>query len=278
MFSDGFISWLTGGGTMLNPRIESPLGFMVLAAILLKVVLVLRDYWRLDMSKMKWIYGGAMVLVVILASFTCARAQTPPVSTVLSLPDTTFATEIQLDFIVESTIAWEAGGGVGIYYQLPGSESWNYAGASIESPLMWTPPFVDTTYLFTSTVSDNEGNNEGYNFTAEASTVYAPGVAPPDVPMLQWHWTHPTTGSAVMEYQAEWDVGGNIRMLMDIAVGDTTYAFVEVPYTPGQNQRIRVRGEDSAHRLGVWSEWSDYWSDVYPGQPGKPAGMLIIDP
>ena len=263
---------------MLNPRIESPLAFLVFVAILAKVVWAVRDYWRLDMSKMKWIYGAAMVLLVILASFTIARAQTPPVSTILALPDTTFATQIQLDFTVDSDIPWEAGGGVGIYYRTAGMSGWSYAGASVESPFMWTPPFIETGYIFTSTVTDNEGNNEGYNFEYEAGTIYMPGEAPPDVPMLQWHWTHPTTGSQVVEYQAEWDVGGNIRMILGIAVGDTTYAFVDVPYTPGQNQRIRVRGEDSAHRLGVWSEWSDTWSDVYPGQPGKPAGMLIIEP
>lgn len=230
------------------------------------------------MTKLKWVYGGAMVVALILMGFACARAQTPPESMISALPDSTFTAEIPIHFTVNSTIAWDQAGGVGIYYRSAAMTDWSYAGNTYTSPLMFTPPWTDTAYIFTSTVADNDGNNEGYNFEYEAGTVYVPGEVPPDVPMIKWHWTHPTTGSAVVEYQAEWDVSGNIRMIMGIAVGDTTFAFVEVPYTPGQSQRIRVRGEDSAHRVGVWSEWSDTWSDVYPGQPGKPAGMLIITP
>lgn len=39
------VDWFTGGGTMLSPRVESPLGFLVILAILLKVTLAIRD-WR----------------------------------------------------------------------------------------------------------------------------------------------------------------------------------------------------------------------------------------
>lgn len=225
-----------------------------------------------------FLYILLLSLFIAVAFAVLVYAQTPPVSTVLALPDTVTTEQIQLDFTVESSIPWEAGGGVGIYYRTTGMADWAYAGASVESPLMWTPPFINTGYLFSSTVTDNEGNNEGYDFTFEASTVYVPGEIPPDTPMIMWHWTHPTTGSQVVEYTAEWMVGGNIRMITGIAVGDTTFAFVEVPYTPGQNQTLRVRGIDAAHVVGIWSEWGAVWEDVYPGAPGTPAGMLVIKP
>ncbi|MBW2690730.1 MAG: hypothetical protein JRC99_12460 [Deltaproteobacteria bacterium] len=221
---------------------------------------------------------AVMALVFLALFLVSVQAQTPPVSTVLALPDTVRTEQIQLDFTVESSLPWEAGGGVGIYYKTSGMADWAYAGASVESPLIWTPPFINTGYVFSSTVTDNEGNNEGYEFTFEASTTYVPGGVPPGTPMLKWHWTHPTTGSEVVEYIAEWMVDGNIRMITGIAVGDTTFAFVEVPYTPGSNQTIRVRGKDAAHMVGVWSEWAEVWSDVYPGAPGTPAGMLVIKP
>ena len=229
-------------------------------------------------SKMKWVYFGAMVVAAILVGFTCANAQTPPVSTILALPDSTFSEQIQIDFTVESDIAWEAGGGVGIYYRTASMTSWSYAGGSYTSPFMWSPPFTETAYIFSSTVSDNDGNNEGYEFEYEAGTIYAPGEVPPNVPMLMWHWTHPTTGTEVVTYEGEWMVNGAIRVIQGIAVGDTTYAELEVPYTPGQNQTLRVRGIDAAHRAGVWSEWGAVWADVFPGKPGTPEGMLIISP
>lgn len=230
------------------------------------------------MTKMKWIYGAAMVLAAILVGFTCARAQTPPVSMITAMPDSTFTTEIPIHFTVNSTIDWDQAGGVGIYYRTSGMTDWSYAGNSYTSPLMFTPPWTETGYIFTSTVADNDGNNEGYNFEYEAGTVYVPDMAPPDVPMIMWHWTHPTTGTQVVEYQAEWDVNGIIRVISGIAVGDTTYAELEVPYTPGQNQTLRVRGIDAAYRAGPWSIWGEIWEDVFPGQPGKPQGMLIITP
>jgi hypothetical protein len=143
---------------------------------------------------------------------------------------------------------------------------------------MWTPPFTATQYFFCSTVSDNDGNNEGYVFEIEANTAYTPDMAPPDSPTLTWHWTHPTTGTQVVTYEAMWEVNGQITYIMGIPFGVPEYGQLEVPYTPGQNQRIRVRGKDAQGRLGPSSEWSAMWADVFPGKPGTPDGMLTISP
>jgi len=219
-------------------------------------------------------------LLVVLALFVVGvYAQTPPVSTVLALPDTTITSQIKIDFTVDSDIAWEAAGGVGFYYRLPSMVDWAYIseiGGAISSPVFWTPPFANTSYEFCTTVTDNEGNNEGYDFVPEANTFYAPGTLPPELPIIKWHWTHPSTGSEVVEYIAEWMVNGSVIIIDGIAVGDTTFAFVEVPYAPNSMQTIRVRGRDAAGRVGVYSEWAEPWSDVFPGQPGVPSGMLII--
>ena len=221
------------------------------------------------------------IVVILALSIGGVCAQTPPVSTVLALPDTTFTSEIKIDFTVDSDIAWEAGGGVGFYYRLPSMVDWAYIseiGGATSSPVFWTPPFANIEYEFCTTVTDNEGNNEGYNFTVEANTFYAPGELPPDLPTIMWHWTHPTTGSEVVEYIAEWMVNGTITIVDGIAVGDTTFAFLEVPYTPNSMQTIRVRGMDAVGSVGPFSEWAEPWSDVFPGKPGTPAGTLIVKP
>jgi len=243
--------------------------------------LVYKNFSRgFEMDSRKWLVVACVVMGLIIIAFWVveARAQTPPVSKILAMPDTVFSGDIPVEFEVSSTVPWDTGGGVGIYYRTAGSGAgdWRYAGGTYTSPLVFTPPFIGTTYEFASTVSDNAGNNEGYDFFAEAVTVYAPEVVPPDVPMLRWHWTHPTEGTAVVEYEAEWMVNDRVMVLQGIAVGDTTFAFVDVAYTPGQNQTLRVRGVDASNIVGPWSEWGEIWADVFPGVPGRPAGYLVI--
>lgn len=222
-----------------------------------------------------------LIFSTLLLYSVVVYAQTPPVSTVLALPDTTYGSQVKLDFTVESDIPWEAGGGVGFYYRTPGMTDWVYMSepsGTISSPVLWTPPFANTHYEFATTVTDNNGNNEGWDHTREADTFYGPAEIPPDMPAIKWHWTHPISGSEVVEYIAEWKVDNALRIITGIAVGDTTFAFIETPYTPNSVQMVRVRGVDAAGQHGPFSLWSQPWNDIFPGTPGTPEGTLIVRP
>jgi len=237
---------------------------------------------------------AAFVVGFALGAFTQALAQTPPVSTIQALPDTTCCTlDLTLVVDVSSSIPWE-GELVGIYWTAPGLEGWNYAGATADT-LTWEAPADNLTYQFASTVDDSEGNSEGYDFISETFThvcttcVPPEGECPPvsplealhilaasgfdmeaDTPKIRWWWTHPTTGSPVDRYEIEWVVDTFSSFIDSIAVGDTTFAFWLAPTTPGQTQTVRVRGWDAIHldTPGLWSEWGEPWTDQ--GPPGPP--------
>jgi len=244
--------------------------------------------------------AAALVVGFLLGAFTQAMAQTPPISQVEALADTTCSLQVTLIVEVSSYIPWD-GQQVGIYWTAEPLEGWNYAGATRDT-LTWTAPADDLEYWFASTVDDNEGNSEGYSFAPEAITYVCStctpfqGDCPPvtplealqilaasglkvaaDSPFISWYWTHPITGSPVVEYIAEWWVDGLIGVIPDIAVGDTTYAFWDAPYTIGQTQKLRVKGKDNQDREGPWSLWSEDWVDLGPpGTPEAPSGTLIM--
>ena len=240
--------------------------------------------------------AAAFVVGFLFGAFTQALGQTPPVSTIQALPDTIKGT-LMVELVVEVTgdvppdDDW-----VGIYWTTPAVQDWQYAGATQDS-LTWQVPADGLLYQFASTVAD-----EGYDFTPEAWSVVCftcpetDPLCPPlttlehvsalasagfdmqaDSPAIMWHWTHPTTGSQVVEYIAEWWVDGSVSTIPGIAVGDTTYAYWEAPYTVGQTQKLRVKGKDAQDREGPWSLWSDPWTDQGPpGATSVPLGTLIM--
>ena len=99
-------------------------------------------------------------------------------------------------------------------------------------------------------------------------------------PRTGWYWTHSAVGSPPARYQIEWDVGGIISVIDSIAVGDTTFAEIDLPYTWGTYQLVRVRAFDAENRPSIYSPWSDPWFDSGPpGQPPKPQATLkMVEP
>ncbi len=252
-------------------------------------------------SKGLWILiAVALAVVGLVLGFIVGSswAQTPPVSTISTLPDTTYTQDLVLVVTVSSSVPWDEEL-VGVYWTTEFMEGWNYAGATRDT-LLWTAPADTTEYFFSSTVDDNDGNSEGYEFETKAQTFVCttctPEECPPtsplqalqilaaagfdmeaDTPVIRWWWTHPTTGSPVVEYVAEWDVDGFISTIPGIAVGDTTFAIWDAPYTIGQSQRIRVFGKDALERPGDISLWSELWTDDGPpGVVDVPRGTLMM--
>jgi hypothetical protein len=254
----------------------------------------------------KWLMGTFIVLILVFIMGILvgqAYSQTPPISTVNALPDTSVGETIFIDVTVESSIPWD-NQFIGLYYRMPGTTDWLYIGATVSS-IDWTPPVDGALYEFASQVDDNEGNSEPYPHElpepqAEAFTVWCmscpatdcPPTTPlqaiqilaaagfdlePDTPKVRWWWTHPTEGGEVDEYEAEWCVDGTISLITGIAaMSDSTYAFWDAPYASGQEQSLRVRGKNTVGP-GEFSLWSDPWSDAgLPGSPGAPNGALIM--
>jgi hypothetical protein len=239
------------------------------------------------------ICAAMLVMGLLLGCFVCSSfAQTPPISTVQALPDTNCCTlAVTLVVDVESSIPWDTQQ-VGIYWTAPGLEGWNYAGSTRDT-LTWQVPADNLEYYFSSTVDDDDGNSEGYEFVIESSTYVCSSCLPPsgecppttplqalqilaeagfdmqaDSPAVRWWWTHPTTGNPVVRYEVEWRVDGISSFINGIAVGDTSFAFWLAPMTPGQTQDLRVHGWDALDGAGTWSVWGDPWNDQ--GPPGAP--------
>jgi hypothetical protein len=264
------------------------------------------------MTRKEWtvLFVGCVVLAVLLLAVS-AMSQTYPVSTVTSAgclqsaEDTTCTGEILIQYEVEWDEEWSEA--VGIYYRIPGVlDEWNYAGASYEWFLVWVPPVWEHTYHFASQTNDDTYHEpyphdrpepqqelEAFLTMEQPPDPECPQTSPlqalvilaewgfdmePDTPVIRWYWSHPTTGSQVTNYRAEWKVDGVIAVIDSIAVGDTTFAFWDAPHTPGQTQTIRVQGEDAAHRLGPMSVWGNpYEDDGPPGQVEEPHRTLIME-
>ncbi|MGW8322086.1 MAG: hypothetical protein ACWGSD_11095, partial [Thermodesulfobacteriota bacterium] len=207
-------------------------------------------------------------------------------------------------------------GGVEFYYRIPGETNWIYLGFTHTSPFPFHAPSVNKFYEFGSQCTDIEGNEELWPVDrpageqAEAWTYVVVGTPPncpdptvleavavlaqngfnswgvPSLPRVLWYWTHPTTGTAVETYRAEWMVvpvgtcDTTISVFEGIAPGDTTFAQLELPYTYGASQTLRVQGVDAEGRIGPFSLWGDPFVDSgMPGEPGTPASTLtIVDP
>ena len=250
-----------------------------------------------------------VVAVMLWVSIT--QAQVPPVSTIAALPDTTDDGSVILHFTVQADNAWGMDGGVGIYWRIPGqSETWNYAGTALISPVIWLAPLDHTNYEFVSTVTDDMGNNEGYEFVPEAWTFVCTdcvvcGDCPPptvmqathtfaahgifsfgqaDVPVVEWYWTHPTSGTPVVYYTLEMQLisspGDTVTVIFPNLVNmDAEYGYASTPYPVfGEHQRVKVRGCDAEDRSGPWSPWSNWFGDDGPpGVTGQPQGHLVME-
>jgi len=258
------------------------------------------------------------LIAIALLSVAVGHCQTPPVVIFQALPDTVRADSLTVAFTVEAETEWNEGGGVGFYYRTPDlSATWNYAATisgATESPVTWFPPFAGERYEFAGQVTDNNGTDGLYphdrgDFIPEAVTFYCPGCPAPDdsdcpdcpgvtlllavsvlaengittwglatEPKVRYYWTHPTTGTPVARYFAEWRVDTLITEIDNIAVGDTTVAFIDVPYTPGKTQSLRVKGIDDAERAGVFSFWAvDWLDDGPPGETGEVMRTLYLN-
>jgi hypothetical protein len=255
---------------------------------------------------------AASMIVALIMGFLVGQAfcQTPPVSSIQALPDTVTTLEIDLHFSVQSSLPWDQGGGVGVYYRVPGVADWLYVGGGYESPIQFTIPVDNRGIEFASQVEDNAGNRETYPhdrpepqaevaaFVCTSCFIPENEDCPPtsplqalqilaaagfdmeaDTPKLRWWWTHPTTGTQVVEYLADWEVDGTVAVISGIAVGDSTFAFWDAPYTVGQTQRIRVWGRDAHDRDGPKAVWSDPFTD--DGPPGAPSSanstLIMVD-
>ena len=105
-----------------------------------------------------------------------------------------------------------------------------------------------------------------------------------DVPMVEWYWTHPTDGSAVVKYTMEMQnvpAPGDTNTLTYPGLDnmDEFYGYASTPYPVfGEQQRIRVKGIDADDREGPWSIWSNWFGDDGPPtQPGQPEGHMVME-
>ena len=248
----------------------------------------------------------ALAALAVTVFWGVVNAQTPPVSTVGQMPDTLTTMDVVVPFTVASSIPWYSGGGVGLYYRIPGVTGWLYIAGSYYSPIIFFAPADNTVYQFATTVDDNDGNSEGYEFEPEAEvyvcTACIPGGCPPftkleavqllaeqgimswgqaDTPTVHWYWAHPTTGTAVASYTMEFqtlsaagDTGrATFPGLVDM---DSLYGHATTPYPMhGELQRVSVYGVDASGSEGPVSNWSLWFGDDGPpGQPGTPLKYL----
>jgi hypothetical protein len=253
------------------------------------------------------------LLWVVLALALAQAAAAAPVCTISALPDTVRAQQIEINFTVVSPVQWDAGGGVGIYYRIPGETGWLYAATisgHYAGPLAWDPPISGAVYQFAGQVTDNAGAAQDYPHQRPApqqdtETFYCPGCPQgpppdcpplstldhvtalavagfqmePDSPGLKYYWTHPTEGPPCVSFTAEWMVDGQVSTipLIPAQVG-STWSFVVLPYTVGKTQQLRVFGVDAENRGGPFSPWSEPFTDAGPpGAPLVPAATLIME-
>ena len=106
----------------------------------------------------------------------------------------------------------------------------------------------------------------------------------PDTPMVEWYWTHPTTGSEVVSYTMEMQNvptpgDTNTMNFPDLVEMDSLYGYASTPYPVfGEQQRVSVKGVDAIGREGIWSIWSGWFGDDGPPtQPGQPMGHLTME-
>ena len=256
-----------------------------------------------------WILIVLCLIALIAVWASRVTAQTPPISTIHTMPDTVTSLDMTIHFSVASDVSWDTGGGVGIYWTTDALDGWSYAGAGYTSPITWTAPMDDTTYQFSSTVDDNNGNSEGYEFEPEAVSLVCTGCLRPtdcpeptilgsvsylakegvtswgvaDTPTIEWYWTHPTSGSAVAAYVMELEIlkdGETITALIPgLTRMDDDYGYGSTPYPMlGELQRVRVAGVDADDRQGIWSVWSAWTGDDGPpGVTGAPKGHLVME-
>ena len=248
----------------------------------------------------QWTRYAILVLMIAAAVgvFACV-ANGQPVSTITDIPDTVTTMTVDFRVDVASQIPWDQGG-IGFYYRIPGVTGWLYIpefSGTTEDLVSWLVPADNAQYELSTQVTDNEGNEEPYHQIKAAfyactgcsqedcpplstlelvSTLALQGFRmEPNEPNIGWHWLHATTGTDPIKFEVEWDVGGAVSFIDSVAVSDTTFSEVELPYTWGTYQLVRVRGVDTAGRTGPWSIWSQRWEDAGPpGAPGQPQGYL----
>ena len=85
---------------------------------------------------------------------------------------------------------------------------------------------------------------------------------------VNYTWTAPTTGSAIVSYVIE----QSIDLGTWTQVGTSSTTSYTLAASTGHSHRIRVAGVDALNRQGVYSPSSDaYTADAgAPGAPGKP--------
>lgn len=86
---------------------------------------------------------------------------------------------------------------------------------------------------------------------------------------LEYTWTPPTEGSAVVYYIVEVVLDGQTITAQTV---DSNHIFTYEGYTPGESIKVRVAGVDAMGRQGPFSLYSDDYRDAgAPGACGKPA-------
>lgn len=270
-----------------------------------------RKFQATRRRRAKILFGIIGLFSVLLACGVfvgVAYSQTPPIATVVDLPDTAYAAEIEIPFEVESSIPWDTGDGVGIYYMIPGvANEWLYIAGSYSSPITWTAPVDDRWIYFCSTVDDNlfvdeettPEHSEGYEFqelgieAAEDSVFICSTCTPPsglECPPITIHdaviflaeegfamaETEPLirywwTHPIVGTAVDHYDAEWEVDGVVAVIpdiLRGDLHGELSVPYTFGVMQRLRVRGIDASDRTGTFSAWSEPWTD--DGPPGVP--------
>jgi len=255
----------------------------------------------------------ALTLILVAVLAVRAQAQIPPISTACVLQDTVRADSVAITITVQSTEGWDQGGGVGLYWAADPVAGWQYiTGSPYSLDRSWLPPAADMTYHLATSVIDNAGNDEGHDFTPEATFYYCPTCPEPTEPpgpseqilphlqalarlgifefgqatVANWRYcwtpspTHDAAGQPLMpadHYLVEvesWPAAGGDTLRFSEVAPDT---FITVTYSYGWTQRVHVAGvginAQNEEIQGPWSLWSEEVTD-YLDPPGAPGVPL----
>lgn len=97
---------------------------------------------------------------------------------------------------------------------------------------------------------------------------------------LTWSWTPATSGSEVVNYEGFIEVTDpfatapdTMRFAWSGTTPDTTFTWAAYEYAT--NVRMQLRGKDGKDRVGVYSQWSEWFIDW--GMPGETGFPIVIE-